>query len=144
MKYHLTFVAFLLFMAMGLTSCWSQKNSHGGPVMDYISLIDSLRAAGATVEPVGEVLQPFFSVKGQNIKVNGGEVQVFEYRNTNMANAEAELVSPNGQSVNKHWINWTASPHFYNRGKLIVLYVGDSTTVIKGIEAVLGQQFAGK
>ncbi|RIK42991.1 MAG: hypothetical protein DCC55_06920 [Chloroflexi bacterium] len=41
--------------------------SHGGPVEDYISLIDNLRAAGATVEPVGPVAQPFLAINGQVI-----------------------------------------------------------------------------
>ena len=27
--------------------------SHGGPVKDYVSLVDNLRAAGATVDPAG-------------------------------------------------------------------------------------------
>src|SRR3990172_3969586 len=34
-------------------------------------LIDALRAAGATVESGGPIRQPFFSVEGQIIKVNG-------------------------------------------------------------------------
>src|SRR3989442_349236 len=46
--------------------------SHGGPTKDYVSLIDNLRAAGVTVEPTSEeVEEPFFSVQGRPIKVNG-------------------------------------------------------------------------
>ena len=39
--------------------------SHGGPVDDYVSLVDNLRAAGATVDPAGTVSQPFFAPQGQ-------------------------------------------------------------------------------
>ena len=39
--------------------------SHGGPVKDYVSLVDNLRAAGATVDPAGTVSQPFFAPQGQ-------------------------------------------------------------------------------
>ena len=35
--------------------------SHGGPVKDYVSLVDGLRAAGATVDPAGTLSQPFFA-----------------------------------------------------------------------------------
>ncbi|MCH8893058.1 MAG: hypothetical protein IIB32_06120 [Chloroflexi bacterium] len=39
--------------------------SHGGPVKDYVSLVDNLRAAGATVDPAGTVSQPFFAPQAQ-------------------------------------------------------------------------------
>jgi hypothetical protein len=40
----------------------------GEPVMDYTRLVDNLRAAGMMVKPGGEVVQPFFAVKGKVIK----------------------------------------------------------------------------
>ena len=119
------------------------KVSHGGPVKDYISLIDSLRATGALVEPVGEISQPFFSVKGFVVKVNGEEVQVFEYLNAAAADSEAELVSPDGASVGTNMITWVATPHFYKEERLIVLYVGDNEDLINILETILGSQFAG-
>lgn len=118
--------------------------SHGGPVNDYISLVDNLRAAGATVDPVGEVTQPFFSAKGLVIKINDGDVQVFEYADAAAAEAEAALVSPDGSSIGTSMVNWVAPPHFYAVDKLIVLYVGESQAVIKVLESVLGAQFAGR
>ncbi len=131
---------------MGLAGCVSEEPpvSHGGPATDYVSLIDNLRAAGATVEPTGEVTQPFFSVTGNIIVVNGGDVQVFEYADAAAAETEAALVSPDGSSVGTSMIGWVAPPHFYKAGRLIVLYVGDSTDVISVLEAELGQQFAGR
>ena len=118
--------------------------SHGGPVTDYVSLFDNLRAAGATVEPAGDISQPFFSVKGNAITVNGENVQVFEYADAATADTEAALVSPDGSSVGTTMISWVAAPHFYKTGRLIVLYVGDDTAVINVLEDVLGAQFAGR
>ncbi len=118
--------------------------SHGGPVKDYISLVDNLRAAGAIVAPAGEVTQPFFSVKGLIINVNGGDVQVFEYTDVAAAEAETALVSSDGSSIGTSMVNWVAPPHFYKVGKLIVLYVGESEAVIDALESVVGSQFAGR
>lgn len=118
--------------------------SHGGPVTDYVSLIDQLRAAGATVESAGAVSQPFFSVKGQVIKVNGEDVQVFEYADAATAEAEAATVSPDGGSTGTSMITWVAAPHFYKTGKLIVLYVGNNQTTLVALETALGPQFAGR
>lgn len=118
--------------------------SHGGPVRDYISLVDSLRAANANVQPAGDITQPFFSVKGLIITVNGNDVQVFEYADVAAADAEAALVSPDGSSIGTTMVGWVAPPHFYQAEKVIVLYVGENKTVIDILESVLGPQFAGR
>lgn len=118
--------------------------SHGGPVRDYVSLIDNLRASGAIVNPSGDISQPFFSVKGQKITVNGDDVQVFEYQDAVAADTEAALVSPDGSSIGTTMMNWVASPHFYKKDKLIVLYVGDTAAIINVLETVLDPQFAGR
>ncbi len=136
----------LVLAIVGLAGCVSEEPpvSHGGPVTDYVSLIDNLRQAGATVEPAGELTQPFFSVNGRVIVVNGGDVQVFEYADAAAAEAEAALVSPDGSPIGTFMPFWVAPPHFYRAEKLIVLYVGDSEAVTDVLESVLGQQFAGR
>ena len=132
-----------LFLVAGLAVGCIRTSAGGGSVTDLASLTDDLRAAGATVEPAGEVSQPFFSVEGQVITVNGEDVQVFEYADAASADAEAALVSPDGSSVGTTMVLWIATPHFYRAGQLIVIYVGDSTAVTDALEAVLGPQFAG-
>lgn len=118
--------------------------SHGGPVEDYVSLIDNLRAAGATVEPAGEIEQVFFSVRGQIIRINGADVQVFEYPDAAASDADAALVAPDGGSVGTTMITWVEAPHFYKTGKLIVLYVGTDSSVTSLLDSVIGPQFAGR
>ncbi len=135
------FVALLL---LGLAGCGEPATSHGGPVVDYVSLIDHLRAAGATVVPTGTVTQPFFSVTGQLITVNGQQVQVYEYVNEESANSDAARISPDGGTVGNAMVNWIAPPHFYKRGKIIVLYAGTNPSVIHVLETMLGSQFAGR
>jgi len=119
--------------------------TYSTPVTDYISLIENLRATGATVEPAGELTQPFFSVTGKVIKVNGSDVQVFEYNNTVSAEAEAALISPDGSSIGTSMVGWIEPPHFYKVDKLIVLYVvGTSQDMIDMLQRVLGEQIAGR
>ncbi len=156
MKRYLALISIIFMLIAWSTGCAGQQPpapppsppppvvSHGGPVTDYVSLFDNLRAAGATVEPAGDISQPFFSVKGNAITVNGENVQVFEYADAATADTEAALVSPDGSSVGTTMISWVAAPHFYKTGRLIVLYVGDDTAVINVLEDVLGAQFAGR
>lgn len=144
MKYYLSMLAVMFLTVLAFNTCGSKpKVSHGGPVLDYVSLLDSLRSGGATVEPAGEIEQPFFSVKVRLIKLNGSDVQVLEYDDSDDADAEAKKVSTDASWVGKHHVNWIAIPHFYKRGKLIVVYVGEKEAVLKTLETVAGPQFAG-
>ena len=144
MKYYLSMLAVMFLTVLAFNTCGSKsKVSHGGPVLDYVSLLDSLRAVGATVELAGEIVQPFFSVKGHRITVNGGDVQVFEFADAEDVQAKGEQVSPDGEWVSKTHVNWIATPHFYKRGKLIVIYAGDDRAIIETLEPVLAPQFAG-
>lgn len=129
---------------LSLSNQPQQSKSPAGPLMDYASLIDNLRTAGVSVEPEGEVDQPFFSAEGRIIKVSGEDVQVFQYSHTAAADAQAALVSPDGSAVGTSKLHWIGPPHFYKKGKLLVLYVGSNAKALKALEAVLGQQFAGK
>ena len=143
----------LLFVVAAGTACvpkltapdpLQQGKSVAKPVTDYASLIDNLRRAGVSVEPQGEVEQPFFSTKGKIIKVGGEDVQVFQYSRGAVADAQAAVISPDGSGVGTSKINWIGPPHFYKKAKLIVLYIGKDGKVLKALDAVLGPQFAGK
>ncbi|MCZ6634717.1 MAG: hypothetical protein O7G87_15035 [bacterium] len=113
------------------------------PVSDYQSLIVRLQISGATVETAGEVSQPFFSVKGQAITVNGTAVQVFEFADAAAAKAEALRVPQDGRSFDTLMITWIGTPRFYAAGRVIILYVGDDKDVVDTLETVLSRPFAG-
>lgn len=140
-KLSLVFLSIILAMSF-VFGCTTQATP--GPVKDYNSLLNSIKAAGATGDPGGEITQDFFSVKGQVIKVNGEDVQVFEYNDEATAEAEAALVSPDGSSIGTSVPFWVASPHFYKAGRIIVLYVGENTVVLDVLNSILGTEFAGK
>ena len=143
----------LLFLAVGSANCggnWpisshaQQGKAAAGPVTDYASLIEKLRTAGLSVEVVGEVDQPFLSVTGTMIKLQGEDVQVFQYPSAAEMEAQAAPISRDGTAVGTRKIHWIGSPHFFKQGKLLVLYVGNDDKVLKALEAVLGRQFAGQ
>ena len=117
--------------------------SHGSHVTDYASLLDELRRVGATVEPNGEVEQPFFSVKGQILNVNGNMVQVFEYTSMEEAEAQAALVALDGSSIGTHMATWMGRPNFFKAGKIIALYVGEEALTLDHLSQALGLPFAG-
>lgn len=142
-----TFFFTLLFLlaAFPLAACGSlAAASRGNPVRDYSSLVEALRGAGAKVEPADPVTQDFLAPEGQVIKVNGQDVQVFEYPDEAAAENDAATISSDGSSTGTTMITWVDTPHFYKSGKLIVLYVGSDLDTLERLESVLGPQFAGR
>jgi hypothetical protein len=126
--------------------------SHGGPVKDYVSLVDNLRAAGATVDLAGTESADYFAPQGQLLTVNGERVETFEFGSAEEADAAAGGVSAGGSSIvttfadgtgKSSMITWVEPPHFYRASKLIVLYVGCDGDVIDVLQEAMGPQFAG-
>ena len=70
-------------------------------------------------------------------------MQVFEYVSKEEAFQEVIQVSADGSSVGTSMITWIDSPHFYQSGKIIVLYIGNTPEVIEILTEVLDPQFAG-
>lgn len=116
-----------------------------GGVSELDTLIARLRKSGRIkVQRGGEVSQPFFTAKGRLLKLDGEDVQVFEYPTEEQAGLEAGRVAPGGSGVGTSMPMWIAPPHFYRTGRLIALYVGENGVVISALENALGPQFAGK
>lgn len=124
----------------------SSTSAPAPTVQDRASLLTALRAEGARVEEGAEVEQRFFSVKGQIVKLNGADVQVFEYVDDRAAAAEAKKVAPDASQVGDLSVGWAAAapPHFYTKGRVIVLYTGSDSVVTDPLERTLGPQFAGR
>ena len=116
----------------------------GDPTEGQASLMINLQNAGAQVELGDPVVQPFFTMQGKILKVNGADVQVFEYASAEAMEADAALVSADGGSVGTSMISWMATPHFFKSDSMIVLYVGDDDSILTALQSALGEQFAGR
>jgi hypothetical protein len=123
--------------------------SHGGPVRDHVGLVDNLRAKGYTVEPVGEVQQPFLRAPGTILRVSGGnlqqpvEIQSYDYDDAEAAAADAGQIQPDG-STPTTMITWVEPPHFFRQERAFVIYVGSNPTMLDVLAELMGPQFAGQ
>lgn len=118
--------------------------SHGGPVKDQVSLIDTLRKTFPAIFPADTINQPFMSVPGTNLKLDGEAiptVQVYEYQDEAAAKKDASKIQPNGE-IAGFQIGWIAQPHFYQIGRIIVIYVGTDPAILFALESALGKPFA--
>ena len=126
------------------SSATPSASVQGGEVEGQTSLIDALRAGGVKVDLGDTVEQAFFTVAGQILKVNGKDVQVFEYESTEKMEADAAQVAPDGGSIGTSMVTWVEPPHFFKSGRVLVLSVGEDKAVIDLLKGALGEQFAGR
>jgi len=146
MNYRKMFVVLMALLTLVLAACstgtgsdtGSEAGSSSGEIKGYDDLVGALRDAGSSVESAEELEQPFFTVKGKVIRVDGADVQVFEYSDEAAMGAEASQISPDGTSVGTSMMMWVEPPHFWAKGRLIVLYVGSDAGVIENLSGVLG------
>ncbi len=136
-------VILFLLASVGCNGSDTTTVSHGGAVRDHVSLVDTLRVQGLTVEPTGPISQPFFPVPGQALKVNEEQIQVFEFSDSSAARSQSETISADGLSIDQTVIQWIKPPHFFSKGKIIVLYVGSDPAFIRQLEKAMGGQIAG-
>jgi hypothetical protein len=113
-------------------------------VQDLTSLMAALQAAGLTVESGAAVTQPFFTVPGQDLKINGQDVQVFAYDTPQAMEAEASQIAPDASTIGTNMPSWTSDPHFYKLGNMLILYVGQDQKILDILSGALGPQFAGR
>ena len=134
-------VTVLVMFALVLAACGGQPTS----VQDFgiEEFMTALREKGVEPEKGDSVEQAFFSVIGSFVNFGEESVQVFEYDSAETMESDAVLVSPDGGSIGTSMVTWIGTPHFYNKGRILVLYLGDNTETLSLLEDVLGTQFAG-
>lgn len=111
-------------------------------VTDYSSFLQYLRAL-VTVKEIGTVERDYFSASGRIILIGKNEVQIFEYKSESFAKLDAKQISEDGYTIRDVRQVWAAPPHFYQEGKLIVLYLGNEQDTLHILEDILGKQIAG-
>jgi len=139
----------LVIIGLLLTACGTAPQSHGGPVQDQVSLIDALRKS-VTVDISGTVAQPFLHPQsGTTVRLSGtalaapADVQLFEYASATDAQADAHQIRADGSGTATTIVDWVAPPHFFLKGRVLVIYAGNDSAVVSLLRNLLGAQFAG-
>ena len=146
MKDKLLLFAAIGMVAMLVAACAQFETPGPTPtvsVSSLASLVTALEDQGMTVTTGGQVTQPFLSVPGQILTVGGQEIQVYPYPDEAAATSDAQKISADGTSADGTQLSWTGTPHFYQAGPVIVLYVGDDAGTTFVLLKAMGPQFAG-
>lgn len=140
--FFISLAGLILLTGCGVGGTGNAKGTGG--INNVAGLVEALEENGAQVAESNEIEQPFFSVVGQGITVNGHALQVFEYSDPDVAAQEAETIAPDGSSVGTSMMMWVDDPHFFKHENLIVLYLGSDASTLNLLETLLGPQIAGR
>jgi len=142
-----TALAFLM-----LTACTGSVTNTGDDTNDTVDLgnIETsqdftayLLSEGHAVTPGGTTSQTFFTQQGTMMTIDGQTVVVFEFPSEEEAQDTASTISTDASTINGTPVEWVDEPHFYQDGRLIVLYAGVNEEALDTLEDALGAQIAG-
>lgn len=114
------------------------------PTVDPVSaLATRLAATGASVRELGGVTSLPFAGQATRLCVDGQAFTVFGYGSEQERANDAASIDPTDPAhVGTAIVEWAGTPRFWQRDRILVLYLGDDQGVVDRLTAVLGPPFA--
>lgn len=113
-------------------------------------VLDAVRSDAVTVsEAIGtQEVSPFTARAGAahtsySAVIDGTEVLLYDFGTAQVADRAVQMISTDGFSIAHQPYDWSADPHFWQLGRVILLYQGASETFIAFLVDELGSPIAG-
>lgn len=86
-----------------------------------------------------------FSVKNDDYTLNGDKISIYEYDENDKDKLEGDLktITDNGMIINGAKVSWTNAPHFYKKGRIIVVYDGNNESILTALKEILNKPLLG-
>lgn len=102
-------------------------------------LITALQSNGFVAQDGGHFTNFLFERGGQLLLVNGQQVQVWEFATEAQVNEAQTLITGDDSPLAR--LNFTASPRFFQNGKMVVLFVATDPAILNILTTILGNPF---
>ncbi|SCP95249.1 hypothetical protein [Anaerobium acetethylicum] len=156
MKKGMLYIGAVLIMGVMLAATFIYYSSKDARVIaDYDlmhDLADELEKKGFSLE-MEDMMKDILAGERTRLTVNGQEnIYVYVYENNRAMEEDSLCLDACGfyysavkDDVSKNiQMSWDSLPHFFKRGNIIVLYVGENPEMINNLKGFLGAQFAGQ
>jgi hypothetical protein len=115
--------------------------------MTYATFVKQLHVTGTTFTEASVMNASFFSGTAYGLNIGSERISIFEYPTSSDLQQDADRISPQGDQIRNGSsttvVDWIATPHFYKRGRILVLYIGNQPKIRALLQSLLGPQFAG-
>lgn len=106
-------------------------------------LIAQLRAGGTTIDERGTFAPDPLPGRGVLLCLGTEPVRVYEFNSTAERAAVASRIQPDDPSrIGTAIVEWSGRPRFWQRDRILVLYLGESAPTEALLNAALGPPFA--
>jgi hypothetical protein len=114
------------------------------PLRDGVEgLVEDLTDAGADAAVSGSSSGEPLAVEATVVCVGGKEVRVYSYSSEEERAAVSARIDPTGPSnVGTSIVEWDGWPQFWQRDRILVLYLGNDEATIDLLTGLLGEPFA--
>jgi hypothetical protein len=109
-------------------------------IVNTDDLLLALKEQGVSVSLTGDIAIPFLQVQGQVMRIERGDVQVYDFQDKTHLEAATQKLIKDGQVFDNLVPSWSIQPHIWTKGDLIVFYDGTDTAVISTLDSVLGKE----
>ena len=111
-------------------------------VTSYNDFIKALQDKGYTVSEdnskKGQPSEPLFTGNKRDINIEEELITVYEFSDSDTAKLESDSISKDGNNIGDRKIEWSSTPYFFQKGNLIVCYIGNNRTLIFDLSMILG------
>lgn len=121
----------------------ASASGESSPADAVAAFVADLEAAGATVSDSGAFDTDPLGGRGVVLCVAGQQVRVYEYEaDAERAAVTARIDPTDPSNLGTTIIEWAGNPTFWQRDRIMVLYLGSDPAVEAAVTTVLGQPFA--
>jgi hypothetical protein len=107
------------------------------------TLIGDLAAAGADVGPPSQFEAEPLAPNGVSMCVDGQTVQVYIYPSPAARMAATSAIDPDDPTnIGTSIVEWDGEPKFWQRDRVVLLYLGRDEATTELLTSVLGEPFA--
>lgn len=142
-KYGFSIVLSLVFILI-ITSTGCEVGDYKGKKYEIVSfddLLEAMKYRGQKPKEIknekDEAQNSYFSVNARYVKVGDETIFVFEFEDAETASSQAETISKDGYTIADKKISWADEPHFYQKGNLIVGYIGKDEKLLFDLHVIL-------
>ena len=119
------------------------------PAYDLSALLNDLTARGGKVRVLNEGTHGSAVLNAPEVTIclDREPLRVFEYTSERNRSAASAGIDPTGSTIRGaggkiSMVEWVGPPHFYARGRIIVLYLGASTKPTTQLAKILGKSLS--
>jgi hypothetical protein len=142
-KFHLLLVMILsiLLIFPGCSTSNLVKETY-----DLDQFVNELKSKKLKPEVI-DIEEITLHTEAKRVNLKDEELTVYIFESSDAMEKASKGIDPMGSKIDNGsstmFVSWSSKPHWYKKGSIIVLYVGENKEIISDLNSIFGRRFAG-